>query len=123
MKIILLKDVPKIGRKNDVKDVADGYALNFIIPRGLGMKATPADLKRLETTQSVKDTEKRLQEDLLKKSLDDLSAITITIKEKANDKGHLFEGIHKERLAKEIEKISHITIDPNYIELNKPLKE
>ena len=47
MKIILLKDIPKIGQKNDIKEVADGYALNFILPRGLGVKATEAEIKKM----------------------------------------------------------------------------
>ncbi len=123
MKVILLKDIPKIGHKNEIKDVSDGYVLNFIIPRRLGVKATEAEIKKLETLKSAGETEKKIQHELLSKSLENLSAITVSIKEKANEKGHLFEGIHKERLAEEIEKISGIVLDPEFIDLPKPIKE
>jgi large subunit ribosomal protein L9 len=123
MKIILLKDIPKIGRKGDVKDVADGYALNFVIPKGLGMKATDAAIKKVQGQKMALESEKKVQESLLTKSLENLSAITVTITEKTNEKGHLFEGIKADRLAKEIEKTSGIVLDPDFIELEKPIKE
>ena len=48
MKVILLKDVPRIGRKFDVKDVPDGHALNFLIPRKLALRGTPDAIARIE---------------------------------------------------------------------------
>ena len=123
MKVILLKDVPKIGRKNDIKDVSDGHALNFLIPRGFAVKATPLEVKKLEAQKAMHDAERQVQEELLAKSIEGLSTITVTIAEKANDKGHLFEGIHKERLAEEIKKSSRIEIKPEFIDLDKPIKE
>lgn len=106
-----------------MKEISDGYALNFVIPRGLGVRATESEIKKIQSQKSASDAEKKVQEELLAKSLDDLSAITVTIKEKANDKGHLFEGIHKERVVDEIKKTAGIALDPEYIELPKPLKE
>jgi large subunit ribosomal protein L9 len=123
MKIILLKDIPKIGRKGDVKDVADGYALNFVLPQKLGVKATAGGIKKVEASKSAIESERKMQENLLSKSLENLSTITVTITEKANEKGHLFEGIRAERLAQEIQKQSGIVLDAGFIELEKPLKE
>ena len=123
MKVILLKDIPRVGRKNEIKNISDGYALNFIIPRGLGIKATEVGIKKLEQIKSATNEEKKMQHELLTKSLENLSTITVTIQEKANEKGHLFEGIHKERLAKEIEKMTGIVLDPEFIDLPKPIKE
>ncbi len=123
MKIILLKDIPKIGRKNEVKEIADGYALNFVLPRGLGIKATPGEIAKLDKVKATEDAEKQIQDNLLKKSLEQVSAMTITIQEKTNEKGHLFEGIGRDRLVKEIEKALDIKFEPSFIELAKPLKE
>jgi large subunit ribosomal protein L9 len=123
MKIILKKDIPKIGKRNEVKDVADGYALNFVIPKGLGVKATPEAIKNLEMKKNADATEKKIQENLLKKSLEEVSSITVTIKSKVNEKGNLFEGINKEKLLKEIEKATGILLEQDYIELAKPIKE
>lgn len=123
MKIILLKDIPKIGRKGEVKDVADGYAINFVLPRKLGIKATPEGIKQVEANKSAIEEERKVQENLLAKSVENLSAITVTITEKANELGHLFVGIHADRLAKEIEKQTGIALDPGFIEIEKPIKE
>ncbi len=123
MKIILIKDIPKIGRKGDVKDIADGYALNFVLPKKFGIRATDAEIKKLENMKSAIESERKLQEDLLSKSLGNLAEITVTLTEKANEKGHLFEGIKAERLAQEIQKQSGIALNAGFIELEKPIKE
>ncbi len=123
MKIILLKDVPKVGRKYDIKDVAEGYALNMLIPRGLAQIATAQSLKKVEEMKANDLTQKKMEEELLLKSLEAVKNLKLNLKGLANDKGHLFAGITKETLAKEILKISRINIDPEFIKLSKPLKE
>ena len=123
MKIILLKDVPKVGRKYDIKNVAEGHALNMLIPRGLAITATEQAIKRIEIVKSTDVSEKKIQGELLAKSLETIKKLKLNLKEKANDKGHLFAGVTKERLAEEILKESRINIDPESIKLEKPLKE
>jgi large subunit ribosomal protein L9 len=123
MKVILLKDVQKIGRKYDIKDVSEGYALNMLIPRGLAQAATPQAVKKIEEMKSKDLTAKKIQDELLMKSLKEIDGLTINLKEKANEKGHLFAGITKERLLEEILKITRLHIDPESIKLHKPIKE
>ena len=123
MKVILLKDIAKVGRKYDIKDVSDGYALNMLIPRGLAEVATGQAVKNTERYKAKAETEKQIQGELLLKSLDTIKNLTINIKEKANDKGHLFAGITKERLVEEIIKTARLNIDPESIKLDKPIKE
>lgn len=123
MKVILLKDVPKLGRKYDVKDVSDGYALNLLMPRGLCIPATDTAVKKL-TEQKEKDgTEKKIQAELLLKSFGVLKETVIKISGRANDKGHLFAGIGKETLIAEILKQAHLNLDPETVVLEKPIKE
>jgi large subunit ribosomal protein L9 len=123
MKVILLKDVPKLGRKYDVKDVSDGHAQNFLIPRGFVAVATDAAVKKL-TEQKEKDgAEKKIQAELLVKSLDELKKVTIKISGKASDKGHLFAGIGKETLISEIFKQTHLNLNQESVVLDKPIKE
>lgn len=122
MKIILLKDISKLGRKYDIKTVSDGHAINMLIPQGSAIAATPDALKRIEAEKAKLDGERKVQEELLVKNLEGLKDITITIKEKLNDKGHLFAGLHKEEVAKEIEKQTRLQIDPSYIQLEHPIK-
>ena len=123
MKIILLKDIPKVGRKFDIKDVADGHALNLLIPRGLAQGATPQAVKNIESLKATDLAEKKIQGELLLKNLEVIKNLTLTLKEKANDKGHLFAGITKERLVEEIVKSARLNIDPEAIHLDKPIKE
>ena len=123
MKIILKKDVANVGKKHDIKNVSDGHALNFLIPQGLAIVATPAQIKSVEALKLVEETERKIKEDLLGKNLKAVGAIKIEIIEKANDKGHLFSGIHKEKISEEIKKQTHLDISPEFITLDKPLKE
>lgn len=123
MKIILLKDVAKVGRKYETKTVSDGYALNLLIPKGLAVIATPDTIKKLDIERSRDEGEKRMHHELLLKNLDDLNGVTIKMTEKANEKGHLFAGVHKAEIVPEILKQTRLQINPEYIVLDKPIKE
>ena len=123
MKIILLKDVAKVGRRYEIRDISDGYAVNLLIPNGLAISATPTALKRIEKEKEKEDIEKKVHFDLLIKNLKDLEGITLTIVGKANEKGHLFAGLHREDIAKELEKQTRLQIDPSFINLEHPIKE
>ena len=123
MKVILLKDIPKVGRKFDAKDVSDGYALNLLIPRGLAQVATPNGLKNIETLKAKDVAERQIQGELLLKNLDTIKDLKLTLKEKANEQGHLFAGVTKEMLVSEILKSARLNIDPESIKLLKPIKE
>lgn len=123
MKIILLKDVAKLGKKYEIKTVSDGHAINLLIPQGLAVSATSDALKRLQVERSKIDGERKIQEELLIRNIESLSSVTITIPGKANEKGHLFAGLHKEAIAMEIERQTRLQIDPSFIGLEHPLKE
>ncbi len=123
MKVILLKDVQKVGRKYDIKDVSDGYAQNLLIPRGLAKAATPQAVAQIESMKSRDSEDKRVQTELLLKSLDSIKNLKVVLKEKANEKGHLFAGVTKEMLSDEIKKTSRMIISPDFINLSKPIKE
>lgn len=123
MKIILLKDVPKVGRKYDIKNVADGFAANMLIPKGVAQIATPDVVKKIEMMKSVDLAQKNIQNELLLKNLEIIKKLKLTLKGKANDKGHLFAGITRETLAKEIEKATKFNLDLESIKIDKPIKE
>lgn len=123
MKIILLKDVSKVGKKYDVKDISEGYAQNMLIPKGLAIAATADALKRVELEKSRDEGEKKIRQDLLLKNLNDLDGVIINMTEKANEKGHLFAGIHKAEIISAIEKQTRLVIDAEHIVLANPIKE
>lgn len=123
MKVILLKDVKNVGKKFDVKDVASGHALNLLIPRGEATPATPGALKHLHAQKAQTEGERRVQEELLAKNIKDLDGKTLKVAVKANDKGHLFAGMHKEAVIAEVKKQTQLDIDPSFIDMEHPLKE
>lgn len=123
MKVILLKDVAKLGRKYDTKEVSSGHALNLLIPQKLAIAATKEALKRIDVLKAQAEGERKVHEDLLVMNIKGLDGIEITISGKANEKGHLFAGLHRESIAEEIFKQTKLQIDPSFIQLEHPIKE
>lgn len=123
MKVILLKDVPKLGKKYDIKEVNDGYARNMLFPKDLAEVATPQAIARLEKHQNTIRVFKEVEENLLLKNLAELSGLTITLKEKANEKGHLFSSIHTDEIVNALKREHRVDISPDIINLDKPIKE
>ena len=95
MKVIFLKDVAKLGQKGSIKEVSDGYALNFLIPQGLALHATPDKVAAHEKLQSLNAESKAAQKLKLASELKKLDGKRLVIKAKANEKGHLFKGVKK----------------------------
>jgi len=122
MKIILLKDIKNVGKKFDIKDVNDGHALNMLIPRGLAVPATPSAIKKVEADKAKIAGEMKVQHELLAQNIKAIEATTLTISGKANDKGHLFAGIHAGEIVKQLHEQAHIELEPSFIQLEHPLK-
>ena len=123
MKVALIKDVSGLGKKNDVKTVSDGYALNFLIPQKSAEVATAAVLARIELVKKQEVAEKAVKEDLLSKNLHTIHDKVVEIDREANDKGHLFAGIHKDEIVKAVKEEIDVDLLPDFIVLDKPIKE
>lgn len=122
MRVILLEDVPKTGRRYEVKEVADGFARNFLFPRGLAKIANQANLEWLE---DQKERINEQAEQALKKTGDLVSRIDgreIEIAVKVGDKGQFFEKIDQKDIAKRL-KESGYDIDPKQIQLEALIEE
>jgi large subunit ribosomal protein L9 len=122
MKVILLKDVEKIGKKFEVKEVKDGYARNFLIPQGLAKPATREALLWLETQKEIE--EKEAEEDL-KKAQEIASAIDdqeVIIPVKVGDQDQLFELITAQKISEKL-KETGFDVKKNQIVLAEPIKE
>ncbi|OHA17620.1 MAG: 50S ribosomal protein L9 [Candidatus Taylorbacteria bacterium RIFCSPHIGHO2_01_FULL_46_22b] len=122
MKVIFLQDVRGSGKKFEVKDVSDGYAINMLIPRSLAQPATASALTKLEVERSRMAAEKNIQADLLHKNLSELEGKQIHFKVKASEQGHLFASIHKEDIVARLKEELRIDANPDFIELAHPLK-
>ncbi|MFC3747257.1 50S ribosomal protein L9 [Paenibacillus sp. GCM10012306] len=122
MKVIFLKDVKGQGKKGQVKEVSEGYATNFLLPRGLVRPATEGNVKVLENQaaaeQRRKDNEKEEAQNLGKK----LDELTLTMKAKAGEGGRLFGAITSKQIAEALASANGITVDKRKIELNEPIR-
>lgn len=122
MKVILLKDIKDLGKTGEIKELADGYARNYLIPRGMAAEATKDKLKEIEEknlkAQKTKQKEVTSAEDL-KGKLDGKS-IQINLKTGGGDK--LFGAVTSKEVAELIEKQLKIKIDRKKIEIAEPIK-
>ncbi len=123
MKVIFLHDVPRVGKKYDVKEISDGYAMNFLLPKKLAVIATPKAVADLELKKKEITIEREVQENLLMKNLEAIKGKIITIKAKADDKGHLFSKIHATEIVEAMKAQNHADISEEFIVLEKPIKE
>ncbi len=123
MKVIFLQTVPRVGKKDEIKEVNDGYAINFLFPKKLAEAATTAAVTKLTQKQKEIVVEREVQMDLLMKNLEELKGKSVTIESKANDKGHLFKSIQKKEIVGALSKMHTAEIGEEYIDLPKPIKE
>lgn len=121
MKIVLRKDVKKLGLKGEVVEAADGYARNYLIPRGLAVEATKQKIKEIKEKEAKKnrlENEKRAEAKDLKSKLE---AEKFVVKVKAGDNGRLFGSVNTKDIA-EAAAANGYNIDKRKIELNDSLK-
>lgn len=123
MKIILLQDVAKVGRKNEIKEVNDGFARNFLLGQGRAMLATPANLARIEGLKKGKNEQQAKTISSAQQLVETLGDNSISIKAKASEEGHLFASLHRQDLVVEIKKQFGLDLAEHLIDLPKPLKQ
>ena len=111
MKIILQKEVDKLGAPGDVVEVADGYARNFLIPRGMAAPATKGAVRHADRLRQAHDKRTRAALDAAQTVADRLTAGPLRIPAKAGEDGRLFGSITAQHLAEEIEKMAGVPID------------
>ncbi len=123
MQVLLVKDVPGIGKAGQTKNVADGHARNYLLPRGLAVIATDGAVKQVEALKlaSVKREAETLQEAQLLANT--LNAILLTFKVKAGANDRLFGAVTAADIAERLVKDHKINIDKRKIELEHPIKD
>ena len=123
MKIILLKDIRKLGKKYEIKDVADGYALNSLIPSDMAVPATHSYLKLIEAKKKQSSMMKEDFKKAFEFAVTKLPEGKIHLSGKVNEKGHLFAGIHPEQIIEEFKKETGVILCAEHFEMERPLKE
>ncbi len=110
MRVIFLKDVPKLGKKDDVKDMNDGYVRNFLLPQKLVEPATPLAMEKLNQRKAARDTATAFESAKTETILKALGNSSITISSSANNKGILFKAINAKDIAPLFSKETNLDI-------------
>jgi len=122
VRVILKAEVRGLGRTGEIKDVADGYARNFLLPKGLAIEATGGELKVLaqerQTEKTKKDRAHQDAEELAKR----LAQVTLVFKLKAGEQGKTFGSVTAKEVADALKKEAKADIDKTKIVLHEPLR-
>jgi large subunit ribosomal protein L9 len=121
MKVIFLKDVPK-GKRGEIKEVADGYARNFLFPKGLALPATPAAMKAVKLLSEEKAEHQARQLEEQSKMAQELEGKELHFKVKAGVKGRLHGAITTANIAAELSQLTGFEIEKKKVELEEPLR-
>ena len=117
MKVVLLKDVKKLGLAGTVHEVSDGHAVNLLIPRKLAVLATPSAMKKAEASAAQDSARREMDRKMLEERLAALAEGRTVILKKANKQGHLYDAVD----AKDIAEATGLPA--GIIHLEKPFKE
>lgn len=121
MKVILLKDVPGVGQKNDIKEVTEGYARNFLFAKKLAMVATDLKIRALEHEKTDKQHKEMADQKKYQDIADKLASMEVTIGTKVGEKGKAFGSISTSHIKKALAE-QGMSIEEEWIILEEPLK-
>ncbi|UHA75390.1 50S ribosomal protein L9 [Paenibacillus sp. 481] len=122
MKVILLQDVKGQGKRGQVKEVSEGYAQNFLIPRGLARLATDGNMKTLDQQNKAEDKRKAQEKADAEALAAKLNETTVVLKAKAGEGGRLFGAITSKQIAEALQQQMKLKIDKRKIELQDSIR-
>ena len=125
MKVVLIKDMPKIGRKDQIVEVSDGYARNFLIPKGIAAEATGTVLNEVKNREAAKAHKAAVELAEAKETAEKLEGVVVTVKVKGGsaESGKLFGSVTAKDIGDALEKEHGITVDRRKINLDEPIKK
>ena len=123
MKVVLLKDVKNIGKRDDILNVSDGYARNFLFPQKLAMEATTGAMKEIQLKRAAQDAREAEALRQAQEKADGLKGKVIELKVKCGDKGRLYGSVTSAEVADALEKQHGVKVDKRKLDLGEPIKE
>jgi large subunit ribosomal protein L9 len=123
MRIVLRDDVDNLGKKGDLVEVADGYARNYLVPRGLALKASSGSQKQADAMRRNREARERRDRESAQALAAQFEGRTITIKARAGGEGRLFGSVTASDIAEAVQKQTGVDIDRRKLTLDEPLKE
>jgi len=122
MKVILTDNIKGVGKKDEIIEANDGYARNFLIPKGKAVEANAANLSRLKSKQDSKAYKKSVDKQEAEAIRDKIEKITLTVKVKAGENGKIFGGVTSKEISEQLQKQYKIEVDKKKIELKETIK-
>ena len=123
MKVVLLKDVRNMGKRDDILTVSDGYARNFLFPQKLAAEATPGTLKEIERKRAAQDAREAEMRAEAQAKAELLKGKTIVLEVKCGEKGRLYGSVTAAEVAEALEKQHGIKADKRKIDIGDPIRE
>lgn len=120
-KVILVKDIEKLGKKGDILQVADGYARNYLLPSGVALEATEFNLKQLEEDKRRAEIQYEKEREEAKKKAQNLAKLSCTVRKQAGEEGKLFGSVTSLDISEALAQMG-IEIDKRRIELDESIK-
>ena len=121
MKVIFLQDVKGKGKKGEVKNVSDGYARNFLLPRGLATEATDGSMKQLKQQNKAEEKRKEEEKNKAEALAEKIEKLTLQIPAKSGEGGRLFGSITSKQIAEQLQE-QKIKVDKRKIDLPEPIR-
>ena len=122
MRIILQRPVEKLGAPGDVLDVADGYARNFLIPKGMAAPASKGAIRHAARLRQAHEKRVTTALEEANTTAQRLTSTSVRVEAKAGEGGRLFGSLPAHTLAQEIEKATGVAVDRRHIELAEPIR-
>jgi large subunit ribosomal protein L9 len=122
MKIILTQEIRQLGSPGDVVEVADGYARNYLIPRGLAQRATKGAMKQVDTIKRTREVREIRDREKAEELATSLGALKIRVQAKAGDGGRLFGQVTPQAVADAIVKAGGPKVDKRRLQIDGPIK-
>lgn len=123
MQVLLLQDVKGLGKAGEVKNVADGYARNYLIPRQLATQATAGALRQVDEIKKAARTKQARAEQEAEELAQEIEQITLSFTAKAGESGKLYGSITAGHVAEALAEKLGMEVDKRKIQLEEPLKE
>ena len=123
MKVVLLKDVKNVGKRDDILTVSDGYARNFLFPQKLAAEATPGALKEIQRKRAAQDAREAELLAEAKQKAEALKGKVIALEVKCGEKGRLYGSVTSAEVAEALEKQHGVKVDKRKIDIGEPIRE
>ncbi|SMO68557.1 50S ribosomal protein L9 [Melghirimyces algeriensis] len=122
MKVIFQQDVKGKGKKGEVAEVAEGYARNFLLPKGLAVEASSGNLNALKNQKRREEEQQKKELAEARKLAEKLEEVDLSLEAKSGEGGRLFGSITSKQISQQLKEVHGLKVDKKKIQLNEPIR-